>query len=195
MVNFLSLRNQMLSWRAVAFQTEGVLTSSGKMVFMYLGVGVKVAFPLKQGFPTTPEGGIAIDRILNLSCGILPIGVLEISSSGFLPGTDLGNKSYVGHVLGKPVFETLKHINTHQSNFIYSVKKFFADWLMQSGKDPSLVLSSLQIIQWIHSPQSFSSISVTDLWELWYNGTQFVHLSLFHALVKSLSTLTLGLVV
>lgn len=45
-------------WRAVEFQTEVVLTSNGKMVFMYLGVGVKVAFPLKQGFSTSLRGGI-----------------------------------------------------------------------------------------------------------------------------------------
>ena len=50
-----------------------------------------------------------MDRILNLSRGILPIGMLKMSFSGFLSGRDLGNKSYVGHVLGKPIFETLRH--------------------------------------------------------------------------------------
>lgn len=55
-------------WKAVEFQTEVVLTSNGKMVFMYLGIGVKVAFPLKQGFPTSLRRNY-MDRILNLSCG------------------------------------------------------------------------------------------------------------------------------
>lgn len=50
-----------------------------------------------------------MDRILSLSCGILLIGLLKMSFSGFLPGRDLGNKSYMGHVLGKPIFETLTH--------------------------------------------------------------------------------------
>lgn len=79
------------------------------MVFMYLGVGIKVAFPLKQGFSTSPRGGISVDRIPSFSCGVCPVGALETSCSGFSPHRDLGNKSQMGQVLGKPMFETLRN--------------------------------------------------------------------------------------
>ena len=88
-------------------------------VDVFRGVGVKVAFPLKQGFSTSPRGGVAVDRIPNLSCGVCPVGVLEMSFSGFSPGRDLGNKSHMGQVLGKSMFETLRdaYATSIQSHF------------------------------------------------------------------------------
>lgn len=75
-------------WRAAEFQIEVVLTSNGKMVFVYSGVGVKVILPLKQGLSNSPRRGIAMDTFCSLSCGICPVGILEVSFSRFSPGKD-----------------------------------------------------------------------------------------------------------
>lgn len=54
-------------------------------------------------------------RIPDFSLGVCPVGVLEMSSSGFSPSRDLGNKSHMGQVLREPMSETLR--------------KFLSDWL------------------------------------------------------------------
>lgn len=64
-------------------------------------------------------------RIPDFSLGVCPVGVLEMSSSGFSSSRDLGNKSHMGQVLGEPMSETLR--------------KFLSDWLTQSGENPPLV--------------------------------------------------------
>lgn len=65
-------------------------------------------------------------RIPNFFLGVCPVGVLEMSWSGFSPSRDLGNKSHMGQVLGEPMSETLR--------------KFLPDWLTKSGGNPSLVM-------------------------------------------------------
>lgn len=80
------------------------------MVFVYLGVGVKVAFTLKQGFSTYPRRGIVVDRIPKFSCGVCLVGVLEMSILGFSSGRDIGTKSYIGQVLEKPMFKILRDV-------------------------------------------------------------------------------------
>lgn len=109
-------------WRAVEFQAEVGLSSNDKIVFMYLEVGVKVGFPLKQEFSPSPRGGIVVDRIPKLSCGVCIMGVLEMSISGFSPGGDLGNKSHVRQVLGKLMFKTLRGTYT-----IFIQSHFFSE--------------------------------------------------------------------
>lgn len=80
------------------------------MVFVYLGEGVKVALTLKQGISISPRGGIVVDKIPKLSCGVCLVGVLEMSILGFSSGRDIGTKSYMGQVLEKPMFKILRDV-------------------------------------------------------------------------------------
>lgn len=49
-----------------------------------------------------------MDTIHKLSYGVCPTGMLKMSISRFSPGRDLGNKSHMGQVLGKPRSKTLR---------------------------------------------------------------------------------------
>ena len=143
------------------------------MVFMYLGVGIKVAFPLKQGFSTSPRGGISVDRIPNFSCGGCPVGVLETSCSGISPHRDLGNKSHMGQVLGKPMFETLRNAyaaSMRSHFFSEEVPSWLADAVWRESFPGALLITNWLFIQLMHSPQPFSFISVIYCWTLWYSN-------------------------
>lgn len=98
---------------------------------MHFRVGIKVAFPLKHGFSTSPRGAIAVDRI---PFGMCPVGILETLFSGFSPGRDLGNKSHMGQVFESPRLKLWGMHMLNQCNLLSSVRKFLPDWLMQSGE-------------------------------------------------------------
>ena len=97
-------------------------------------------------------------RIPDFFLGVCPLGVLEMSWSGFSPCRDLRNKSHMGQVLGEPMSETEE------------VPSWLVDTIWRESFFGYVILITNWLsIQLMHSSQPFSSISPIYCWTLWYS--------------------------